>query len=189
MTIRSHIFFDKGITVLLGIVMLLSCKNDMKKVHAITAEKDYPEMSGEGLTMTYSDSAKIKYKVMTPEYIKINQGEEKYEEFPEGIHAISYNQDGKIIGTITAKYARKAENEMIWEVRNEVVVRDDKGTKLETEQLFWDMKKKIIYTTRYARLTSDGTIIEGSNGFKSDQNLQDPRFYNTTGELKVENKL
>lgn len=75
---------------------------------------------------------------------------------------------------------------MLWEARDEVVVINAEGKKLETEQLFWDMKKEIIYSERYTKLTADGQILEGNNGFKSDQNLNDPVFYGITGQVEVD---
>lgn len=182
----SRIFFMEGITVLLGAVMLLSCKNDVQEVNALADEEVRPEMVGYNLELIYSDSARIKYKVTTPEYIKITKGKEKYEEFPKGIYVISYDSQGKEMGSIKSKYARKLEEEMLWEARDEVVVINAEGKKLETEQLFWDMKKEIIYSERYTKLTAGGQILEGNNGFKSDQNLNDPVFYGITGQVEVD---
>lgn len=178
----------KSIIVLFGAIMLLSCRNDLKDVNDLVSTQVRPEMTGENLELLYSDSARLKYKIITPEYIKVNRESEKYEEFPKGIEVISYDTEGKIIGSIKAKYAKKLEDEMLWEARNEVVVINAEGKKLETEQLFWDMKKEFIYTERYARLTADGQIIEGNNGFESDQNLDTPIFKRVTGVVNVENK-
>lgn len=184
----SSIPYFRSITVLLGTVMLLSCKNDIKDVNQIAEDVARPEMTGEDLVMIYSDSARIKYKVITPEYLKMTRGEKKYEEFPKGIYVISYDEEGKMSGSIRSKYAKKLEDEMLWEARNEVVIINAEGKKLETELLFWDMKKEIIYSDRYVKLTADGQIIEGNNGFKSDQNLNDPVFYGITGQVEVEKK-
>ena len=115
--------------------MLFSCKNDMEEVNRVANDEILPEMTGHNLEMIYSDSARIKYKVITPEYLKMSEGEEKYEEFPQGLHAISYDTDGKEIGSITCKYAKKLEEEQLWEARNEVVVINSEGKKLETELL------------------------------------------------------
>lgn len=166
--------------------MLLACKNDIREVKKLVQEENRPEMAGSGLEMIYSDSARIKYRVLTPEYLKVTEGKEKYEEFPKGIHVISYDKDGKEIGSIRSKYARKLEDEELWEARNEVVIVNAEGKKLETELLYWDMKKALIYSDRYARLTADGQIIEGNNGFESDQNLNHPVFKNVTGQVEVE---
>ena len=172
----------------MGAVMLFSCKNDMEEINRVAGDEILPEMTGTNLEMIYTDSARIKYKVITPEYLKMSEGEEKYEEFPQGLHAISYDTDGKEIGSITCKYAKKLEDEQLWEARNEVVVVNAEGKKLETELLYWDTQKQIIYSDRYAKLSADGQIIEGNRGFKSDQDLKSPIFYGITGELEVEQR-
>ena len=67
-----------------------------------------------------------------------------------------------------------------------VVISGEK--KLETELLFWDTKKGIIYTDRYVRLTDKGNVIEGNNGLVSDQELENPVIKNTSGEVEFEMK-
>ena len=166
--------------------MLLACKNDIKEVNALAEREKRPDMTGENLELVYSDSARIKYRVLAPEYIKVNREKEKYEEFPKGIHVLSYDPAGKMIGSIKAKYAKKLEDEMLWEARNEVVIINAEGKKLETELLYWDMKKELIYSDRYVKLSADGQIIEGNNGFHSDQNPNHPVFENISGSIEVE---
>ena len=186
MSVSSRILYMKSIIVLLGAIMLLACKNDIKEVNALAEREKRPDMTGENLELVYSDSARIKYRVLAPEYIKVNSEKEKYEEFPKGIHVLSYDPAGKMIGSIKAKYAKKLEDEMLWEARNEVVIINAEGKKLETELLYWDMKKELIYSDRYVKLSADGQIIEGNNGFHSDQNLNHPVFENISGSIEVE---
>ena len=186
MSVSSRILYMKSIIVLLGAIMLLACKNDIKEVNALAEREKRPDMTGENLELIYSDSARIKYRVLAPEYIKVNREKEKYEEFPKGIHVLSYDPAGKMIGSIKGKYAKKLEDEMLWEARNEVVIINAEGKKLETELLYWDMKKELIYSDRYVKLSADGQIIEGNNGFHSDQNLNHPVFENISGSIEVE---
>ena len=186
MSVSSRILYMKSIIVLLGAIMILACKNDIKEVNALAEREKRPDMTGENLELVYSDSARIKYRVLAPEYIKVNSEKEKYEEFPKGIHVLSYDPAGKMIGSIKAKYAKKLEDEMLWEARNEVVIINAEGKKLETELLYWDMKKELIYSDRYVKLSADGQIIEGNNGFHSDQNLNHPVFENISGSIEVE---
>ena len=186
MSVSSRILYMKSIIVLLGAIMLLACKNDIKEVNALAEREKRPDMTGENLELVYSDSARIKYRVLAPEYIKVNREKEKYEEFPKGIHVLSYDPAGKMIGSIKAKYAKKLEDEMLWEARNEVVIINAEGKKLETELLYWDMKKELIYSDRYVKFSADGQIIEGNNGFHSDQNLNHPVFENISGSIEVE---
>ena len=177
-----------GITILLGIVMLFSCKNSMQEVVAITSDEARPDMDGSQMKITYSDSGLIRYKMLAPHYLKYSEGDVKYEEFPKGIYIESYDRNGNVIGSIAAKYAKKLEKNQLWEARDSVVVLNYEGKKLETELLFWDIKTETIYTDRYAKLTSGTQILEGNNGLKSDQNLNDPVFYGITGVVEVDNK-
>ena len=178
----------RSIIVLLGAIMLFSCKNDVEEVNRVAGGEIYPEMSGSNILMIYSDSARIKYKVETMEYIKMTEGDEKYEEFPKGLRVTSYDNHGAVIGSITCKYAKKLEETELWEARNEVVVVNAEGKKLETELLFWDVKKELIYSDRYVKLTSGEQLIEGNRGFKSDQDMNNPVFYGITGKVEVERK-
>ena len=168
--------------------MLLSCKNSMQEVVELTSSEVKPDMDGINMEVIYSDSAHIQYKMITKKYLKFTTEGDKYEEFPQGIYIESYNKAGRVIGSISAKYAKKIEDSLLWEARDSVVVINNEGKKLETEQLFWDMKEKTIYTERYARLTSGEQIIEGNNGLRSDQDLTNPVFYKITGKVEVEKK-
>ena len=91
-------------------------------------------------------------------------------------------------GSIRCRYAKKKEDEELWEACNEVVVTNADGKKLETELLYWDTKKKLIYSDRYAKLTAGEQVIEGNKGFKSDQDMNNPVFYGITGKVEVEKK-
>ena len=183
----SKTYYIRSITVLLGTVMLLSCKNDPQEVAEIVATNVGPDMVGYDLVMTYSDSARIQYKMITAEHLQFTESEEKYDEFPKGIYIIYYDKRGHEIGSIEANYARNSEDGLLWEARDEVVVINVKGEKMETEQLFWDRKKEMIYTDRYAKLTdASGQIMEGNAGFESDQNMTAPVFRKVTGQMEVE---
>ena len=181
-TIRTNI-----IVLFLGAIMFFSCQTNPKEIERRSDPTERPDMSGENMELIYSDSARVKYRVITPLYHKYNQKDKKYDEFPKGLKAILYDKEGKEIGSLTSKYAKKLEEEDIWEVRHEVVVVNSEGKKLETELLYWDMKKERIYSDRYSRLTAGEQILEGNNGFESDQQLNNPVFKKITGKVEIQN--
>ncbi|MGL5683379.1 MAG: hypothetical protein ACRDDZ_10085 [Marinifilaceae bacterium] len=177
----------KSIITLCGVIMLFSCKTDPAEVqNFIMQDSMRAVMKGEELKLIYTDSARIKYRILTPEYIKGGLAEKQYEEFPKGVEIFSYDKEGNLVASIKAKYAKKMEKDMLWEARHDVVVVNSEGKKLETELLFWDMKNERIFSDRYTRLTADEQIMEGNNGFESDQNLNYVVFRNVTGEVPVE---
>ena len=65
-SVFSKIIRLKSITALMGAVMLFSCKNDMEEINRVAGDEILPEMTGTNLEMIYTDSARIKYKVITP---------------------------------------------------------------------------------------------------------------------------
>ena len=177
----------KSITVLFaGAVMLFSCKTDLKEVNALATREGLPEMSGENMTLLYSDSARLKSKVRAPLSEKYNDEKAKYDEFPRGLEATLFDRDEQQVGSIRSNYAKKLEEEMLWELRDSVVVVNAEGKKLETDLLYWDMNKEIVYSDRYTRLTSGDQIIEGNAGFESDQQLYHPVFKNVTGQVEIQ---
>ncbi|GHV65879.1 LPS export ABC transporter periplasmic protein LptC [Bacteroidia bacterium] len=174
------------LVLLLFVLVLLSCRNDMNTIRELSDDWDrLPEMSGEDLILAYSDSALIKYKIITSEYSKVTRDDAKIDEFPRGMYVELYDKDEKIEVTIKSNYAHRRNIDNIWEARDKVVVVNQDGTKLETELLFWDMAGKRIYSPQYSRLTmKEKNIVEGHNGFESDQNLQHPVFGKVTGQIE-----
>ena len=48
MSVSSRILYMKSIIVLLGAIMLLACKNDIKEVNALAEREKRPDMTGIG---------------------------------------------------------------------------------------------------------------------------------------------
>jgi LPS export ABC transporter protein LptC len=177
-----------AVILLAGPVFAHSCKTDMNEINKIMHQESMPAMSGENMEMWYTDSARLKYHVTTPRYEKYDEEQRKYEEFPRGLHVTSYDTTGAVEGTLDARQARRMENQNLWEIRDQVVMTNAEGKKLETELLYWDMDKEWIYTARHVRLTSGDQVIEGNDGFESDQQLDKPVFKKVSGRLELENQ-
>ena len=181
------IFLGKGIIIFLGVIMLFACKNDLGKVNARPELEFLQVWVGLYLVLIYWYCARHKKKIPTPLYYKVNTEQEQYDEFPRGIHVISYDTAGNVIADIKSRYAKELKTEKLWEARDQVVVTNADGTKLETELMYWDMGKRTIYSDRYSRLTAKGNILESSDGFESDDKLERPVFKNITdGRVEVE---
>jgi LPS export ABC transporter protein LptC len=95
----------------------------------------------------------------------------KYSEFRNGINIVFYDGHKEPVASVTSKYARYLQNENIWELKDSVVVINEKNEMLETELLNWNQEKDLIYTDRYVKITSEDQIIHGF-GFESDSHLR-----------------
>jgi len=164
--------------------MLLSCSNPISDVEKFSSDRGDIGMSGKDLTMIYSDSLVVRYKVEAKEYFEYGEDDGKYREFPKGIFVKSFDKVGVFEASIKAQYAKFFNKTSLWEARNAVEVENAEGRRLNTELLYWDQKKQIIYTDKYVRITTpDGQIIEGNQGFKSDQDMKNIELTKISGEI------
>jgi hypothetical protein len=59
--------------------------------------------------------------------------------------------------------------------------------KLETEVLFWNQEKDLIYTDRFVKMTSEDELIQGI-GFQSDSHLTKRRIFKETGIINIKDE-
>jgi LPS export ABC transporter protein LptC len=104
-----------------------------------------------------------------------------FSEFRSGIKVDFYNGKENPQAKVTAKYG-KCTNNNLWELRDSVVVINEKNEKLETELLFWNQEKDRIYTNRFVKITSEDEIIQGI-GFESDTHLLNRKILKVTADI------
>ncbi len=83
-----------------------------------------------------------------------------------GLNVHFYDTDGKQTSHLTADSGLIREASK-WMVANgNVVVVDELGTRLETEQLFWDGRRNKVTTDKFVTIYQDGDTLMGT-GFES----------------------
>ncbi len=181
---KAFRFFSIYVLALLFVSTLFSaCENDIEEVNLITSYKKLPAESGKNVLIIYSDSARIKMKLKA-EQLDHYDGENAYVEFPKGINVFFYNDKNKLESNLKANYAIRYEKSNMMEAKNNVVVINDKGEKLNTEHLFWDEKKELIYSDVFVKITTKDEIIMGE-GLESNQNFSKYKFKKIKGTINV----
>jgi len=176
----------ESIVVVFTIAMLLSCSNDIKEVEKFTASDTTSGQFGKDLVMLYSDSLVVRYKIRAKEYSEKIENGISYNEFPKGLFVKIFNSKGEFDSSIESQYAKLDPITKIWTVRYGVEIISSDGYKVNTELLYWDQKKKTVYSDKYVRITnSDGTVVEGNNGFHSDENLENLELNVISGDLVI----
>ncbi len=153
----------------LGILLLFSCKNKLEDINAITFVDTLPVESGKNVETIYSDSAKIQAIIKAPVY-KYYMGKNPYHEMPQGINVVFYDSAMRVKTHLTSKYAIKYDKKDVMEAKNDVVVVNEKGEQLNTEQLIWDEKTKRIYTDVFVKITTADKIFYGE-GMDADESF------------------
>ena len=148
--------------------------------------KDLPVLAANELEILYSDSAKIKMRIATPEANRYVLPNKQYTEFPKGISIEQYDSTLKIKALITANYALYHENTSLWEARGNVIAKNiEKGEELNTEELFWDQAKGIIYSKKFSRITNTDGVFYGDGGFEALQDMSQWHMIGIKGKVNI----
>jgi LPS export ABC transporter protein LptC len=105
-----------------------------------------------------------------------------FTEFNAGIKILFYDGNKDPIGSVTSKYARFTESKNLWELRDSVIVENENDEKLETELLFWNQQKDLIYTDRFVKISTKDQISRGT-GFESDSRLNKRRIKKSSATI------
>lgn len=147
--------------------MLFSCENNIETVNTVTAKDNTPFEISKNIKLIYSEDSKILVQLKTP-LLERYMGERPYMEMPRGVEVNFYDSLMKVSSHLKANYAISYENEKITEARNNVIVINEKNEQLNTERLFWDEKKAIIYSDVFVKITTPDEVLFGE-GFESDE--------------------
>jgi LPS export ABC transporter protein LptC len=159
---------------LLMLVIILLAASCEKKIGIIRKSdiESLPTQTVKDFTTTYTDSATKQLVMSSPLMERYSNRKDPYWEFKSGIKVVFYDGKKDPVGTLTSKYAKYAEDKKLWELKDSVIAVNEKNEVMETELLYWDQSKELVYTDRFVRMTSEDQIVMGT-GFQSD-----PRFMN-----------
>lgn len=168
--------------------MFVCCKNDIETVNKITETNKLPSFVVKGLETTFSDSGRVKLKIYAQELVRFDKVEKPYDEYPKGLNVEFYNLSMEITGTLKCKYAKYIINDEIWEAKNDVEVNNSaKSEKINTHQLFWDMKKETIYSDKFVRITTPDETLYGE-GFEANQEFTKWKILKPTGPIRIKDE-
>ncbi len=176
-----------GIAALIaGAAILFSAcgKNDIAKIQAFSAPENLPIQEATNFEILSTDSGVVRYSLKAPKLLRYENDGQSYTEFPKGVKIIKFDDQKKIVSSLTADYAKQFVKENRWEAKNNVVVTNIQGDSLKTEHLIWDEKNKKIFTEEYVKIIREDQIITGI-GLTSDQDMQNWKIKNPKGVLYV----
>lgn len=163
--------------------LFFSCKNDLEEVKKITGRNTAPVETGTNIEFLYSDSARLKVKVTAP-YVSRYLTPKPLRVLPMGVHVQFYDDSMHETSSLTSKFALQKEDERLMEARNDVVVVNTKGERLNTEKLIWDERKHIIFSDKFVKITTSDEIILGK-GFESNEDFTRYKIFEISGTINI----
>lgn len=169
--------------VVICVVILTSCKTDLDEAKRISSRANTNIETGKDVEILYTDYGITRIKAVAKTATRYNT-QKPYMEFSDGMKMYFYSATGEVESTLTARYATAVENSNEMTARDSVVVINNKGERLDTDELIWDEEKKTIYSNTFVRISTADEIIYG-NGMVADQNFSNYTIKKITGTVKV----
>ena len=180
---KVKLYIIKVIPMLFAFGILYACKNDLEEVAALR-QKKMPVTKGTNVKLIYSEESEVMVKITTPLMEKF-EGLENYTEMKKGIKAIFFDSLMNESSVLTSNYAIQYPDERKMEVKNDVVVVNDKGEQLNTEHLIWSQDSGVIYTDEFVKVTTQEEILLG-NGFVAAQDFSWYKILNPSGIVSIQ---
>lgn len=181
---KSFVTYDRWWFLSLFFSLLLSsCGNDKDAIRRLSNRDQMNVERGRGVEINYSQNGVVRIHSIAPTATRIAR-EVPYMEFTDGIKIMFYSASHQLESTLTSKYAMAYENSRSMTARDSVVVINQKGEVLNTDELIWDEDKKIIYSNSFVKIQTADEIIYGK-GMTANENFTDYVIKNITGKIKV----
>jgi len=181
---RENIFLISVFIIIAATVM--SCDKSIDTVPK-TDILTLPSITEKNLKTVFTDSGKLQLILTAPILEQIENTDSPFTEFKSGIKVLFYNGHKDPVGSVNAKYARYTDSKSLWELRDSVVILNEENEKLDTELLFWNQQKGLIYTERFVKITTKDQIIQGT-GFESDTRLTKRKIRNVSATIYLHNE-
>ena len=141
-----------------------------------------PQMETTNVLTLMSDSAKLKFQLTAPLQQQFENGDLIW---PKGVKVTFYSVDGKktVINTLTAKYGKQDKAKNLYIMRGDVqVVNVPQQQRMNTEELFFDKTKQLIYTdsAMFVKVTTPTEYLTGY-GLTANQNFSRYRILKPEG--------
>ena len=172
----------------IGSALLFSCK-EQKRVAEESLDAVMTESSN-NLTIVVSENGRRSYRFTTPLLEGYMLGRDPYREFRKGVKITTYQDDSltTVNATLEANYAIYYENRKLWEAKGNVTIVKQDGTRVYTQQLFWNSTTKRIYSNVDTKIvTADDTHF--TEGFDSDEDMVELNFRHWKGKVMMKDSM
>jgi LPS export ABC transporter protein LptC len=167
--------------------MLMSCRNDIEQVRAITDKNTYPVQTSHNAHYSFSEKGKMQTRLEASllEQFALD-GDEDYLLASNGFTMIFFDDSEVEEARITARNGKYEEKKKLLTAWDQVVLTNKAGEKLETEQLIYlQDSARIVTDKQVVIILSGGTILRG-RGLESNDSFTQYRIIQPTGDILVE---
>ncbi|MDR2206959.1 MAG: LPS export ABC transporter periplasmic protein LptC [Flavobacteriaceae bacterium] len=180
---KNPIFF----LVFIVFFSLISCEEDITEINKKNSNKNFASQIIHNAYIVQRDSGFVKLRATAPLIEKYELIDSPYTVAKKGIDIKFFDKKKpKTPGTLTAKYAKINEKKKFYEAKGNVRIVTNEGQMFAMQSVFWDQRKKIIYTKDTVFVTdTDGSTLVGTNGMTAKDDFSEYTFFNNTGNINA----
>ncbi|RMZ59549.1 LPS export ABC transporter periplasmic protein LptC [Chryseobacterium nematophagum] len=189
MILFKNIPFKKNIAYLFSCAiffMFTACEEDLTKAGK-NQSKNFPSQIINNANIIQRDSGFVTLRAKARIIEKYELIDSPYIVARKGINIEFFDKKKpKIPGKLSAKYARIFEYKKFYEAKGDVRITTNEGQRFAMQSIYWDQKKKRIYTRDTVYVTmEDGSTLIGANGMTAKDDFSEYTFYKNTGDFST----
>jgi len=176
------------ITIMVICITMAACeKQKQPMTQAIKNRNRMPLMATYGMTTLISDSGVTKYRIKAKEWLVFDKTKDPYWLFNKGILLEKFDTTFHVVASIKADKATYLSEKKIWRLNGHVKIKNVKGDRFFTEELFWNQNARKIYSRKFIRIIQKDKMITGHR-FESNQDMTIYTIHKTAGHVSVDKK-
>ncbi len=167
--------------------LFTSCVNkaDIEKVNAYNNIADsLPTEIIYDFELKYSEEGRILFELNSPK--AVNWSLQGILVFPDGFEVTFFDEDNSKKSYLRANYGENREHKKFMVAKGDVVITNFKTKEtLNSEEMNWDQNKKLIFTDKFVKITTQDDVIYGDGGFESDEDFNVWTIKNPYGDIYI----
>ncbi len=155
----------------------------LKHSKKFKGKNELPEKTSDTVTLISLESEKIVWYLKSKH---ITEYAKKKLIYAKDIEIYAFDDDDRIVSTMTADSAEINEVKKMLEARSNVKILSENGV-LETTKIYWNLANNSVFTQEDVKITRGDNVMYGNNLY-TDIELNSAKLDNIKGEGEVEAK-
>ncbi len=164
--------------------LIIACESNFREVQKMGVSEFTPSGDADSINLKYTDSGRITANLISPKMLDYASVEFPFTEFPKGIHLTLFDKKGKET-YIVSNYAVSHKATNLIDLQGNVVISNQSGDKLETDQLYYDQKNEWFFTEKKFKFTSAKGVSYGE-GIDFSKDFKKVNSKKISGEVQSE---
>lgn len=169
-----------------AVTILFSCQDNFKDIQNIGMPQTEPVSEAENINLKYTAKladttahSSVKANLISSKMLDFSNREFGFQEFPEGVHLIIFDDDGNESNIFSDEATIYSETDLI-DLRKNVIIATHTNDTLFADQLYYDQEKEWLFTNHPVTYKSKDQIVN-ANAYSSDSKIEKGGLSEVTG--------